>query len=106
MMNPIRLIGKLLVAVGLTAAIALAIAAPVAFSMQIASPLRLLEVAGVGIVISLIVVKLGDLLADRAPPVTASESAGLPSGRQARSRSIRSATPLAQPLPSTRSQRL
>ncbi|QIK78997.1 hypothetical protein G7077_08905 [Sphingomonas piscis] len=88
---PVRWFGKALVAVGLFAAIALAIAAPIAFTLEAAPILLLLEIAGGGILVSLLLVKLGDLIADSVVRRRDTEPVGvLPQTREPRDRSLRS----------------
>jgi hypothetical protein len=84
-----RITGKSLVATGLLGAIGLAVAAPLAFTLQLATPLQLLLVALCGVMACFVLIKVGDLIADWNRPEPAGQrlrTEALPRTREPRNR--------------------
>jgi hypothetical protein len=97
--------GKSLVAIGLFCSVGLAIATPLAFTAQVATPLQLLLLAALAVAICFALILAGDLLADFSKRKTRSSAdlGDLPKGREARDRRIRASDAQPQPAPAAAS---
>lgn len=94
-----RGIGKSLVGIGLSCSAGLAIATPLAFTAQVATPLQLLFFAALAVSVCFALILTGDLLADFSKNRNSRSSADIAGLPKARDMRVRASDAQAQPAP-------